>query len=136
MAYINFDDSLKVGVPFVDQQHQTLIDLMNQLDQAMRDGKGREVVNRTVANLLAYTKQHFAEEEWAMQKAGYVDLVPHKRQHDAFVARIQTFHNELKAGNKFVAVDVMAFLSEWLKRHIQGTDKRYVPSFREKGMTV
>ena len=136
MAQIAFDDSLKVGVTFVDSQHRALIDQINALDTAMREGKSKDVIHRTIANLIVYTQRHFTEEERAMLKSGYPDYEGHKRQHDAFVDRIKKFQADLNGGSRAVPVEVMAFLGEWLTRHIKGTDKRYIPSFKASGLAV
>ena len=43
MALIQWNDSLKVGVAEIDKQHQKLVDMINDLHDAMRQGQGNAV---------------------------------------------------------------------------------------------
>ncbi len=46
MALIDWDKSLSVNVEEIDQQHKKLIAMINELNEAMRNGKGKEVPRR------------------------------------------------------------------------------------------
>lgn len=52
-----------------------------QLDQAMSEGKGKEVLGEILENLVSYAKAQFRDEERMMMQNDYPDLIEHKRQH-------------------------------------------------------
>jgi len=55
MALITWNAALSVGVKEIDDQHKKLIDLVNQLNDAMHAGKGRDVLGAVLAELVKYT---------------------------------------------------------------------------------
>jgi hemerythrin len=44
MALIQWNDSLSVNVVEIDKQHQKLVRMINELNDAMRQGKGKEAL--------------------------------------------------------------------------------------------
>ena len=45
MALINWNDSFSVNVAVIDQQHKKLVDMINDLNDAMKQGKGKDVAH-------------------------------------------------------------------------------------------
>lgn len=134
VALINWSDNLSVNVEEIDRQHKELIAMINELNDAMKMGKGRDVAGKIVNNLAQYTATHFKTEEDLFAKLGYPDSESHKREHAAFVKKVSTFKEGLEKGKLSLTMDVMDFLSDWLKHHIMGTDKKYTKFFNEKGV--
>lgn len=52
-------------------QHKKLVSMVNEMYQAMSQGKGNDVVGKVLNDLIAYTRTHFAAEEKLMQTNGY-----------------------------------------------------------------
>ena len=46
MALITWNDTLSVNVEEIDQQHRTLIAMINELNEAMKLGKGKDVLGK------------------------------------------------------------------------------------------
>jgi hemerythrin len=134
MALINWSDSLSVNVKEIDLQHRKLIDMINELNEAMRVGKGKESLGKILNGLISYTATHFKQEERYFDKYGYPDTVNHKKEHVAFVKKVTDFKDGFENNNLAVTMEVMNFLSDWLKNHIKGTDKKYSKFFNEKGL--
>ena len=125
MALIEWKPSYSVGVGLFDYQHQKLFALINQLHEAMSKGRAKEHLASVVASLAAYTATHFAEEESALERAGYKDLDAHKAMHRQFEAKVAQFGAEVKQGTLGVSIQVMDFLNNWLTDHILKVDKGY-----------
>lgn len=125
MALITWNDTLSVGISEMDQQHRKLVDLVNQLYDAMGQGKGDNVKNAILNDLIMYTKVHFAAEERLMQKYGYPEFAAHKRLHDELTARAVQLKQKLDAGQMVASVTLSSFLRDWLKNHITRVDKKY-----------
>lgn len=125
MAFFKWNESYSVHVRMCDAQHQKLIEIINQLADAMQVGKGAAVIRETLAQLLRYTQVHFAQEEELMKRAGYPNLAAHQQLHRKLVADIQKFHQDLEQGGRTNIVAVLDFLKHWLVDHIQKNDKAY-----------
>jgi len=114
-----------VEVELFDAQHRQLFDLINQLHDAMRSGQGKSVIGKVLTELRRYTVSHFGAEEDAMRKAGYAGLSQHQAEHRKFVAQVDDFARKYQEGNALLTMDVMSFLQDWLRKHIQSTDRSY-----------
>ena len=126
MALFNWTAQYETGIFMVDTQHKKLVDAINTLHDAMKDGKGKEVAEKTINFLVDYTIQHFSSEEGLMKQKNYPDFTNHKLMHDKFIQEVKDIRTKYQAG-KILPMQVSSILSEWLKNHILGTDKKYVP---------
>lgn len=134
MAAIQWDAKYSVGVAEFDDQHKKLIAIINELDEAMRSGKGKDVIGKVVHGLVEYTVTHFAAEEKKMSAMKYPGYLAQKGEHDKFVTKIKQFEADMKSGKIAMSVEVMAFLKDWLINHISGTDKKYTAFFNAAGV--
>ena len=134
MALIQWDDSLSVNIVEIDKQHQKLIALINELGDAMSLGQGRTVVGKIISALLEYTETHFKAEERYFTVFGYPEATGHKKEHAKFIAKVSEFKERVEKGQLALSIDVMNFLSDWLRHHIKGVDKKYTAFFNEKGL--
>jgi methyl-accepting chemotaxis protein/hemerythrin len=50
------------------------------------------------------------------------------------VDKVLDFEKQLKSGSVTLSMEVMKFLKDWLTGHIMGTDKKYSPFLRQKGV--
>ena len=126
MALMQFSDKYHTGIAQVDNQHKKLFDLINELNDAMKQGKGSEVVGKTLDALMNYTVTHFKDEEALMVSKKYPGYLSHKMQHDQFVAKVKEMAEKQKAGRSLVQIEVSKFLADWLTGHIIKTDMMYV----------
>lgn len=127
MGLLQWQDSYSVGVPKFDVQHKHLFSLLNELNDAMAQGKGNDVLGKTLRELISYTKGHFLAEEQLMQIRRYPGFPTHKAEHDKLTQKVLKFQEEFCEGKIGLSVAIMSFLREWLLDHIAGTDKQYGP---------
>ena len=128
MPLITWTDRLSVGIPAIDSQHRTLVDMINQLHEAHRRGEGRAVLDDILAAMADYARLHFRDEEALMAAAGYPKLAEHKRLHEEFGTRLIVLQARQRRSTPVgLSLEVMSFLREWLVEHIEGVDKHYVP---------
>ena len=71
-------EAFRVNIAVLDQQHQQLIDTMNQLDQALRKGEGKAVLDQVLDKLVEYALVHFATEESLMEQHQFRKLADFK----------------------------------------------------------
>ena len=124
MALITWSSALSTGISEQDTQHKKLIDLINQLNDAMQAGKGTDVMGKVLAELVNYTVYHFGYEEKLMAQHKYEETPAHKAEHAKFVQTAGDFKRKFDAGGAVVSVEIMNFLRDWLTSHIMKTDKK------------
>ncbi len=124
MALIEWNNNYSVSVGEMDTQHKKLIALINNLHEAMKTGKAKDIMGAILNELIAYTKTHFAEEEAYMQKINFSELAKQKEAHSAFVKKISEAQKGYTEG-KTISIDLLNFLNKWLIEHIVNMDKKY-----------
>lgn len=134
MSLMAWEDRLSVNIKGIDDQHKKLIDLINKLYDGMKAGKGADVMEGILTELVNYTVTHFSNEQALFQKHGYPEFVQHKKEHDDLTKKAIELRDNLKAGKAVISVEVMSFLKDWLNKHILGTDKRYTAFLNSKGV--
>jgi len=118
-------DSYSVKVEAMDHQHKKLFELVNELHNAMGAGHGKDVAGDVLHRLIDYTVNHFSAEEKLMEKYNYPGLTSHRVEHKALTDKVLAFKKEFDAGTGNVTPELMLFLQQWLRNHIQTVDQRY-----------
>lgn len=134
MAILEWKVDLGVNITKIDEQHKKLVDLVNNLHEAMRTGKGKEVCGQVLKELADYTVYHFSTEEEFMKQNQYPDAENHVKAHKDLVAQVVEFQKGFEAGKIGLSMDLFDFLNKWLVDHIIGTDKKLGAFLRLKGI--
>lgn len=116
--------AFSINVPEMDREHQVLIELMNSLNELWKKGAGRSELGKALADLVSYTRRHFADEEAYMLRIGYPDLTRHRMIHERLLSQLDDFAAEFRHSSK-LSDDLFVFLKTWLKAHICGIDTKY-----------
>ena len=133
MAYMfEWKQEYSVNIASIDAQHKKLFAIAEQLHEAMRSGQARPVLAEILDRLIQYTIAHFTNEEGLMKLHGYQDFAAHRSAHEALKKQVRDFQNEFQAGGAFVSIELMAFLKDWLEKHIQVTDMQYSPYLSQR----
>lgn len=127
MNLFQWESSYEIGLPEIDAQHQTLVELLNRLYNAKKTDQVQEVIESTLDALIEYTKVHFADEEAAMREAQYPYLDKHRVDHLDLADKVL-----LMRADETAAFELLNFLSEWLKFHICGADREFGNYMRER----
>jgi hemerythrin len=69
MAKLVWTDQFILGVEVIDQQHRTILDYVNQLDDSRNNGQSQKQIGKLINKLVEYTLFHFAFEEDLQEKA-------------------------------------------------------------------
>ncbi len=135
MPFLTWNNSYSVKVSKCDEDHKKLFSLLNALHDAMKAGKGSQLIQQIVKDLADYTKYHFSQEEMLLRQTNYPDLVSHQAQHKAFVKKVEEFQSEMKGGNFSQSINVADFLRDWLANHIKKTDQQYSAHLNSNGIS-
>ncbi len=131
---ITWGPRLETGIKDIDIQHKELVRMINELHKAMKTGAGVQKSGAVLDSLAEYTVGHFSHEEKLFNKYQYPEYREHKKIHETLVSTVVDFQTQFKAGQASLSVDLMNFLSQWLKDHIMKCDMKYVPFFKSKGL--
>ncbi len=105
--------------------HKKIIDAINELHDAMASGKGKDALEGILNGLASYANSHFASEEEEMVRHNYPDYEAHRGKHQAMLGKVGTLIEDYKQGEMSLSHQVSDFLSDWLNKHIVGTDQQY-----------
>jgi hemerythrin len=98
MPLFKWDSTYSVKVKRFDADHQQLFKILNELHDGMIAGRGQEVLQTVLNELLQYTEKHFASEEAVMKAAGYPQLQAHIDEHRNFTDKVKVASAKYKEG--------------------------------------
>jgi len=134
MPLITWGPQLETGIAIIDAQHKRLVDIINELNEALAAGRSNEVMGAIFDELVAYTETHFTSEEKLLANHGYEDLENHQREHRVFTDQIKMDRDNFNAGVWEFEQRMMDYLRGWLVNHIQASDQAYVPTLKQGGV--
>ena len=126
MSIFTWDDSYSVGLASVDYQHKRLVEMINQLDEAVATGSDETTLRSILKGLYDYTFYHFTTEEEMMRAAGpalHHHYVHHKAKHDEFAEKIRPLSENAPLDSNTLNSALLEYLVHWLAEHILGQDK-------------
>ncbi|MGQ1890731.1 bacteriohemerythrin [Thermophagus sp. OGC60D27] len=122
---IKWKSDYSVNQPNIDQEHQSLFRMLNQFYQGIKDGSSKERLAQLIKGLLEYAQNHFSHEERFMQSIGYPRLQTHRKEHHAFIQKVNEFYDKYSSGRLILSLEVTGFIKDWITNHILNEDKKY-----------
>ena len=119
---LEWSPRLMVGEPSIDAQHKRLVQLFNELNEALHRGAPKDRLAHVLDSLLEYTQFHFAHEADLMQKTGYPASKSHLAQHGDLVQKALDYKRRFEAGEA-IGAELITFVRDWLTHHILKTDR-------------
>ncbi len=123
---MQWSDQLSVGIQEIDEQHKILVDLINQLHDAIVHHHGAQATGSIMDQLCEYTKIHFAVEESILRILGYPDYDNHKSHHEMLLKQVQDLRYKMEHEDHSISFELLHFLKKWLTIHILEEDTAYV----------
>jgi hemerythrin len=134
---VTWSPSYAIGIKLIDEQHQGLIRLTNELFLSCL--KGGDVANarflKAIRETVQYVQYHFATEEAIQKRIHFPGYAEHKKQHESFVKEVLIAVAEFNSGKKFLPNKFAKYLRDWVLSHIAVSDKEigtYIHSLRGK----
>lgn len=81
MSYFPWSEEYSVHLRVIDNDHKDLVNTVNALHDAIREGATRGRIGHIIGNLAQYVDEHFSREEGLMEAYDYPGLARHKRIH-------------------------------------------------------
>lgn len=117
-------DRYRLGVDEMDDEHKILIEKINTLVSGINEGQALASLKKAFTDLADYTTEHFRDEENFMASIGYPQLPNHKIIHRKLLDQVAAFGSRFDDGSLNTS-ELVAFLNDWLIKHILGVDMRY-----------
>jgi hemerythrin len=119
-----WDKSLVTGSLRIDRHHQELFRQLNALSDAVKQGKGRDLIGRLLDFLGQYVIRHFDAEERLMEELNCPAAAANKQAHAQFLSTYSSLRKQFDEAGAWPAlvVQIHDLLSEWLLRHINEID--------------
>lgn len=122
---LEWDKSLATGIDSIDDQHKELFSRMNQLVLAMREGKGKNEVIKTLDFLEDYVIKHFTEEEEIQKKNNYPQYNIQHEEHEKFKKELKDLRKvfETTGVSAIFVINTQQTMTTWWRKHISNLDK-------------
>ena len=131
MTGIAWSTKLETGIQEIDEQHKKLIDIANQVIEAVREKLGTLGVDEIVKELRDYTVLHFSEEEERMAGLHYPELGAHHIEHERLKNQVKIWQRDLYRMESLTVEAVRDFLRGWLVDHILHSDMAFKDWLRD-----
>ena len=130
MALMSWNKKHSVGVEALDNQHKTLVDILNELHAASIQGRVQEVAGALIRKLVTLAGEHFAAEEKLMESIQFPGLANHRARHKELTGKVAEFVTRQQKGDKTVYTQLLYFVRDWLTKHMQNEDQEYAAYLR------
>lgn len=134
MFSFNWKSSYSLGINDLDQQHQVIMDCLNQLHEVMMSGRMNEDAAPLIDHLVSLAGEHFATEERLMESTQFPDLADHRAKHQALSQKVREFIARHEKGDRAAYSQFMFFLRGWMTRHMLNEDHEYAPWLAKHGI--
>lgn len=128
MARIEWNASFSVNNKEIDSQHKKLIEMYNNLHEALIQGTTEQTSNtkqETLALLSEYVVFHFATEEQYMQSIHYPGFDEHLESHTTLTRQIQRIQRDIENKSVILSTSILKILRNWITEHICEKDQEY-----------
>ncbi|MBU4262868.1 MAG: bacteriohemerythrin [Proteobacteria bacterium] len=127
MGKIVWSKDYSVQSEYLDHQHQNLINILNDFNQAIARGEGKKSAYTILNRLVQYTEEHFRDEEKLMEIARFPaeQLHAHMKEHEKLTEEIFRHGENWSSYGKEALPEIGLFLKEWLMEHILTSDMKY-----------
>ena len=123
---IVWNDSLSLGIPQGDAEHQRSIMLMDELNDAISGGRPKEVILELLREIVADATRHFRHEERLFAQYHYADAEHHSQWHSDILITLdeilEDFEHE-KVSSEWIASGML--IKQTLMTHMLEHDTKF-----------
>ena len=131
---IRFSPDYDVKVDELNRHHKKIMEYINSIHSMIKAGAAPASINKILKQMADFVVMHFGAEEKYFVKFGYKDYEAHKKIHDKLLGQVRDIVAKLDAGEEINMIALLTFLRDWLKDHIQGTDRKHSDFMNSNGL--
>ena len=130
LPYIMWSEKNDLGINIVDEQHRSLVSIINTLHFFDSEDQGAEMLVSVKKSLKGYIDIHFKTEDLLMRAARFPGLEQHIEQHQILAAKTSdVLQKAEQTKNPKMA---LSFLKGWWLEHINIEDRKFSIYLRNK----
>jgi len=125
MDWIALDERQQTGHTLIDEDHERVVALINELARAITQHQSKDVCAELLERIIQNTKAHFARENRLMTEIHYPQAKEHMAQHAHLVNEALALKRwfETAAVESVMSVSLLHFLESWWTGHIPTSDQ-------------
>ena len=125
MALIEWREEFNTGVSEVDHEHKEIVDLINELHEAMGEDASQDEIGRFLGDVFSKISSHFALEETVMRKHNYDEYDDHKSDHEKLLDDLRDIMDDAEEGTgKNYKTALAESVRDWFVNHFKTKDAR------------
>jgi hemerythrin len=122
---IQIKEGPAVGHSPADEDHKRLLDSLKELDASLKLGAGRQQIDRIVAFLSEYTKDHYSPREAHLQRVGCPPYGESWQEHQAFIQELDVWVSQLRDGaSTTMVIEVYRETAAWIRGQIEKAESK------------
>jgi hemerythrin len=118
---MEWKDEYAIGIPELDNQHKTLIEILTDFELAFEGKAHWNTVHPLVVRARGFMRFHFAVEESLMQIVNYPGFIAHRAEHEYVLQRFADL--EQRVLRKEMKDELLPKMTSWLFHHIIDSDR-------------
>jgi hemerythrin len=126
--------SLAVGVPAMDDQHEILMDTLNQLRQQLGRGSNGAELSGQISRLIEFADMHFSCEESLLRRHGFPGLKEHCEAHQKLLDVVRRAVERADRGDQGELHRALGYLRGQYARHVDELDRQYAEWMNAHGI--
>ena len=132
MKKIEWDESVSLGHPRLDEHRKYFIHLLNKMEQHQDDLVSSEAVSQLIYQMREFATYYFSLEEEYLEKAEFDRLESHKNQHRKFKEKTAGFCIDIMNHKASTPKEIYTHLLEWFVDHVLDLDSQIKPYLQKK----
>ncbi len=126
MPITKWTDEFSIGVDEIDRDHKRLLELLNDLHDAVEAGASRAILGNALDGVMLYVNYHFAHEEGLLLRMSYPGYEKHRQQHQSLMVTVKEVHESFQSqASDALPRQVPEFLTNWLFEHVLRADRAF-----------
>lgn len=127
-----WDAELDAGFEALDADHRLQARAVRALENAVKRGGEREVIEALLLGLIETTHAHFSSEQDLMRRWRYPAYEAHAHAHSRLLQELADLKASHAAGGLVIDAHVIGSLKVWLSVHIHAMDHALAEYLKER----
>jgi hemerythrin len=119
---LQWTEDNSVFVPEIDEEHEALFHLLQELRRAVLAGDPVEQLERQAGRLATRAASHFQHEERLMRASRYSALGWHERQHQTGRTKLAALTDAIRGHGHEPVLEALEALATWILDHVNVAD--------------
>ena len=134
MKKITWADKYNIGLPEIDNQHKSFVNIINRLIECEPKDSETGIFEEIISDLFEIIREHNAYEERLLEDEGYPDLEYHKHEHAIATDEFSNIIRQALKDKQDARFKLIHLLKAWFEHHLLVDDMAYQQFLIKKGV--